>query len=64
MASRQLTGWHIRSVSDMQIALDDNYLTSDQLNVIYSRRQGGISGGAFLITPVIRQKILDAPVDY
>lgn len=35
-----MTGWQIRSVCDMQIALDDNYLTSDQLNVIYSRMAG------------------------
>lgn len=59
-----MTGWHIRSVCDMQIALDDNYLTSDQLNVIYSRMAGRYIRRPFLVTPVIGQKILDAPVDY
>lgn len=50
-----MTGWHIPSAGDMQIALDDNYLTSDQLNVIYSRRAGRYIRRSFLVTPVIRQ---------
>lgn len=46
------TGWQIRSVCDMRIGLDDNHLTSDQLNVIYSRMAGRYIRRPFAFTPV------------
>lgn len=49
---KAMTGWHIRSARDMRIALDDNRLTSDQLNVIYSRRAGRYIRQPFALTPV------------
>ena len=55
-AIKAMTGWRIPDPRDIRIALDDNHLTSDQVNVIYSRMAGRYIRQPFAQTPVNERK--------